>query len=169
MRPEFTVELSHRAEEVMQRIRSKLGTVEPGCRAISAGRCADFFVDEQQRRFWSPHLSVRVDDSDSGSVLRGRFAPRPEVWTLIVFLYFLMVFAVALGAAFGYVQWVVGDTPWGLLTVPIGTVTIAALHAASLVGQRLSADQMQQLREVLNLLLECALGPSDSDRHDNDN
>jgi hypothetical protein len=169
MRPKFTLELSHRADEVMWRICSSLDTVELGCLAISAGRCADSFVDQRQRRFWSPHLSVQVDDSDGGSVLRGRFAPRPEVWTLIAFLYFLMVFAVVLGAVFGYTQWVMGDTPWGLLAVPIGTLTIVSLHVASLVGQRLSTDQVQQLRAMLDLLLECALGPVDPDRLDSDN
>jgi len=166
MRPAFTVELPHRADEVMRRISSNLSTAELACRAISAGRCTDLFVEEQQRRFWSSHLSVRVDDSDRGSVLRGRFAPRPEVWTLIMFLYFLMVFAIALGAALGYVQWVMGDVPWGLLAVPIGAATIASLHAASLIGQRLSADQMQQLREALDLLLQQAPGPGDSGRGD---
>jgi hypothetical protein len=28
---------------------------------------AEFFIDEAERRFWSPYLSVQVQDSEGGS------------------------------------------------------------------------------------------------------
>jgi hypothetical protein len=125
------------------------------CRGTAARRCAELFVAESERRFWSPHLSIQVEDKDNGSVLSGRFSPRAEVWTLIMFVYFLMAFAVVFGSAYGYVQWLLGETPWGLLAVPAGIAVIVLLHIASIVGQRLSEDQMEMLRERLNVLLEC--------------
>ncbi len=77
---------------------------------------------------------------------RGRFAPRPDLWTFIIFVYFVMAFLMLFGASFGYVQWTMDDWPWGLLALPIGAVVIASLHVASRIGQRLGDEQMRQLR-----------------------
>jgi hypothetical protein len=160
MRPRFSVDLSQSADDVMHCIREKIEQEKNlRCLGTSARRCAELFVDELERRIWSPHLSIQVQDTPSGSVLSGRFSPRPEVWTLIMFIYFLMGFAVVFGSSFGYVQWLTGNTPWGLVAVPAGMLVIAVLHVASIVGQRLSGDQMELLRERLDDILECASDP----------
>jgi len=158
MRPEFTVELPVSADELMRCIESTLEQDNVRCRGRSARRCAELFVDQAERRFWSPHLSIQVQESGAGSVLSCRFSPRPELWTLIMFVYFLMAFGALFGSAFGYVQWLLGHAPWGLLALPIGILVIVLLHVASLIGQRLSSDQMDLLRERLDTVLECAAG-----------
>ena len=151
MRPAFSVKLPLTADEAIDRIRTEIEA--SNLNTMSAGRCAEFRVPESERRFWSPYLSVQLQDTVDGSVLRGRFSPRPEIWTMFIFVYFLMTFAIFFGAAFGYVQWSMGDSPWGFLAVPIGVIVIALLHTASLIGQRLSSDQTVQLREELDLLV----------------
>ena len=66
-----------------------------------------------------------------------------------------LIFAASI---WGYVQWFLGDTPWALLFIPIGLVGIVVLHVASLIGQSLSADQMEQLRARLDELIAQATG-----------
>ena len=151
MRPTFSVELPLSADEAIDRIRTEVDV--SNFNTMSAGRSAEFRVPESERRFWSPYLSVQVQDTADGCVLSGRFSPRPEIWTMFIFVYFVMTFAIFFGAAFGYVQWTLDYSAWGLLVVPIGILVIALLHVASLVGQRLSSDQAVQLRDQLDLLL----------------
>ena len=45
--PNFAVELSHRADEVMQRIRSGTDAVQLDCLLTSAVPCVEFFVAER--------------------------------------------------------------------------------------------------------------------------
>ncbi len=156
MRPTFEVRLPLPAAESIERIRLQIDATDSRVRSLSAGKCAEFFIDEAERRFWSPHLSAQVYDSDDGSVLRGRFAPRPEIWTFVMFVYFLMGFVILFGVSFGYVQWTLQESPWGFLMVPIGLLVIVLLHAASLVGQRLSRDQTEQLRARVDEVLAAA-------------
>ena len=151
MRPTFSVELPLSADEAIDRIRTEVDV--SNFNTMSAGRSAEFRVPESERRFWSPYLSIQVQDTADGCVLRGRFSPRPEIWTMFIFVYFVMTFAIFFGAAFGYVQWTLDYSAWGFLAVPIGILVIALLHVASLVGQRLSSDQTVQLRDQLDLLL----------------
>jgi hypothetical protein len=120
----------------------------------SKGRCAYFFVDEEERRVWSPHLSVQVEPRSVGSLLRGRFGPHPELWTLYMFLYTAVGFLAVMGLMLGFVQWQSGMAPWGFWGVGIGLPGLAALYGISATGQRLSAHQMDALKDRIDRLVE---------------
>jgi hypothetical protein len=141
----------------MDRIEAELASADlEGC-GISLGRCVELWIDRADRRLWSPHLSLQVEESEEGSVLNARFSPRPEIWTFFMFLYISMATLTFLGAALAYAQWVIGDSLWGLVVAVLGGVVIGLLHAASRIGQRLSRQQMELLRSRLETILRRAL------------
>ena len=158
MRPKFSIQLPIPADEAILRIREGLDTPELRDSTMIAGRHAEFLVDEPQRRVWSPRLTVRIDDAPGGSTLRGRFSPRPDVWTGFMFVYFLLVFLVVFGATLGYVQQVSNEAAWGFWAIPVGLTLIACIHLASYVGQRLAASQMRELRGRLESVVASRFG-----------
>ena len=160
LRPTFTIPLRPEREEAIERIRDGLAAAVPANRWLGKGRWAELHVPGEEQRIWSPQLSVRIDDFDahhraaghpteSGCVLFGRFAPRPEVWTGFVFLYGAVAFLTLLGAIFGYVQWASDEPAWGFGAAAIGIPILGALHVASWLGQRWSHGQMVELRDIL--------------------
>ncbi|HBR54601.1 MAG TPA: GTP-binding protein [Flavobacteriaceae bacterium] len=48
-------------------------------------------IPKQKQHFWSPqlHLELRTNE-DSGLMLHGLFGPNPTVWTLFMFLHFVV-------------------------------------------------------------------------------
>ena len=127
IRPTFSVHLAPGADEAMVELRERLrGTDYEDC-TRSKGRCAYFFVDEEERRVWSPHLSIQVEPKAEGSLLRGRFGPHPELWTLFMFLYTAVGFLATIGLMLGFVQWQSGMDPWGLWGVGLGVPGLAVL------------------------------------------
>jgi hypothetical protein len=163
MQPAFTMNVPVRADDLMPRIRQVIRSPELCSHVDSAGQCVDIHVDPDQRRFWSPHLNVHVSEVESGSELYCRFSPRPEVWTLFMFFYFVAAFLICSAAIYGYVQWFLGQQPWSLAVIPVSMAVIVLLHVASLIGQRLSSDQMDQLRSCLEKTLDRALAPGPDD------
>jgi hypothetical protein len=155
LRPVLELELSDPPDQVMAELRARLADC-PRCVGVSVGRHAELFVPERERRVWSPWLSVTAEaDGDRGARIRGRFAPHPHVWTLYMFLAFGLVFGMLVGATWAYAQWAMGQTPWALLSVPLGALLAGGLYLVSLAGQRLAAAQIQQLAdELAHLLLE---------------
>jgi hypothetical protein len=153
VRPRFQVRLPCDPDQVMERLRQRLPEC-PRCTAISVGRHAELDVPAAQRRIWSPHLSVTAEhDPPSGSLVRGRFGPHPHLWTLYMFLAFGLGFALLVGLSWGYAQWAMEETPWALVSVPVASVLGAGLYLVSLVGQRLGAEQMLDLRDALEVLV----------------
>jgi len=136
----------------MERLRERLPHC-PNCTGVSVGRHAEPFVPEADRRLWSPWLSVTADEAGDGAVLRGRFAPHPNVWTFYLFLAFGLGFALLVGTTWGYAQWATETTPWALIAVPPVMVLGVALYVASQIGQRLGAEQMILLRKALEELM----------------
>lgn len=152
-RPRFELELDGPPQRVMQTLRDRLRDC-PGCTGASIGNHAELFVPEAERRPWSPWLSVTVEDgARGGSLLRGRFGPHPAVWTLYMFLAFGLGFALLVAAAWGYAQWAMDVTPWALYLVPVILALGVLLYAVSLVGQRLGAEQIDELRSTLEDLV----------------
>jgi hypothetical protein len=152
VRPRFEIELAGEADDLMDRLRTHLPRC-PNCTGMSVGRHAELFVPEADRRLWSPWLSVTAEDDREGVVLRGRFAPHPSIWTLYLFAAFALGFSLLVGATWGYAQWATESTPWALISVPLVAILGGALYLVSLVGQRLGADQMIQLRAALDELV----------------
>jgi len=154
IRPTFSIPLSPGADEAMDILRERLkGTDYEDC-SRSKGRCADFFVGEDERRAWSPCLSVQVEPRGKGSLLRGRFGPHPELWTLFMFLYAVVGFLAILGLMLGFVQWQSGMSPWGFWGPAVGVPGLGILMATSATGQRLSAHQMEKLRGRVQVLVD---------------
>lgn len=150
LRPTFRVPLGFPRDVAVERIRSRLQKREElQGRWQGTGRWAEIHVPPEERKFWSPYLSMSVDDSGDTSELVGRFAPHPEVWTFFMFVYFGVAFLTVLGGIFGYVQWVSGEPAWGLWAVWIGLPVVGLLHAASAAGQRLGRDQMRDLQRLI--------------------
>ncbi len=150
-RPRFTIAIDAEPDLVMERLRQRLPGC-PRCTGVSVGRHAELFVPASERRLWSPWLSVTIEEAGGGAMLKGRYAPHPSIWTLYLFLAFGLVFAALVGASWGYAQWVTGSTPWALASLPAAILLGSGLFALSLVGQRLGAEQMDQLRAALEEL-----------------
>jgi hypothetical protein len=153
VRPRFEIESDLEADSLMERVRNRLPQC-PHCTGVSVGLHAELFVPESERRVWSPWLSVTADPSADGSLLKGRFAPHPNVWTLYLFLAFGLGFALLVGTTWGYAQWATDRTPWALVSVPIVLVLGSLLYFSSQVGQRLGAEQMDHLRDALDELVK---------------
>ena len=138
------------SKQAMRGIRQEITSDEHPWNAISAGNCVEFRVDPMEQRFWSPNLSVQLNDTEAGSKLYGRFSPRPEIWTMFMAIYGVVACGVFAASIYGYVQWFLGTPPWALAIIPFGVVLIVGLHIASLIGQGLSSDQMDALRAQLD-------------------
>jgi hypothetical protein len=154
IRPTFSIPLAPDADTAMSTLRGRLAGTEYEECSRSKGRCAEFFVREEERRLWSPCLSVQVEPAPEGSLLRGRFGPHPELWTLFMFTYTAVGFLTVMGLVLGFVQWQSGMSAWGFWGAATGLAGLAVLLSVSAAGQRMSAHQMTELKERVDALLD---------------
>lgn len=153
IRPHFDLKFREASDDVMARLRERLPQC-PRCTGVSRGCHAELFVPESERKIYSPWLSVTAEEHEDTTILVGRFAPHPSVWTWYLFCSFGLGFALLVGLSLAYAQWATEATPWGLMSVPICLILGGALFFASQVGQRLGAEQMDHLSAALEELTD---------------
>ena len=154
LRPTFSVRVAMPRDDAIEAIRAALvRRKEMSGRWRGKGRWAELYVPFSDRRIWSPYLSIRVDDEQKGCSLFGRFSPSPAVWTFFMFLYGGVVFLVAFGAIFGYVQWASGTAAWAFWSVWVGVPILGLLHLTSWIGKRLGHGQMKSLKNEIDEVL----------------
>jgi len=153
LRPAFELLVEEPPTVVMVRLRQRLAARSAGAAGVSAGDHAELFMPASQRRIWSPWLSVTIQPSASGALVRGRFSPHPSVWTLLMFVVFLSVFAGFVGLVWGIVQWSLDLEPWALIASAATLPPLLGVRAAGRVGQRRAAGQMRELEAVLLRLI----------------
>lgn len=157
VRPRFERELPCDRDAFFARARERAEAPDSPFRFVALGAHAEVRVREEMAHFWSPRLTLEVLDGPEGRpVLGGLYGPSPEVWTLFLAVYAFLFFSALFGGLLGISQLFVGQSPWGLLCVPAAVFLAAVPYAASLVGQRLAAEQMDLLRTFLDEALAAA-------------
>jgi len=85
IRPTFQIPIGCPKSQAIALFEAVMKTKTPGSLYIVHGEYSEFHLEDHLHRLWSPHLSVYFvdDDQPTACKLIGRFAPRPNLWTLI--------------------------------------------------------------------------------------
>tara|TARA_R110001583_G_scaffold61520_2_gene181693 strand:+ start:779 stop:1279 length:501 start_codon:yes stop_codon:yes gene_type:complete len=155
LRPRFKMELNVNNETILK-------TFELEKKAQS-----DFIVSriddhvfikfpKEKQHFWSPQLHLEINEIDKdSSLLHGLFGPNPTVWTLFMFLHFMVA---GLFIAFGiwaYTNWSLKTTYAIQLSFMLLMVIIwIALYFAGSIGKGSSKKEMHELYDFMNRILD---------------
>ena len=156
IRPRFQVVVPYSPERVLKKVRAGLKKEGATCRGKAVHGFASLRIPDDDRHYWSPQLSVMVeeDENGEGSLLRGLYGPAPNVWTMFVFFYsalgFFLLFVLLIGSS----NLSLGEPAGILWWAPVLAVLILTLYLVSYFGQKLGHDQM----ETLHTFLEECLG-----------
>lgn len=106
---------------------------------------------KQQQHFWSPQLHLEINEQgDSSSTVYGLFGPNPTVWTLFMFLHFVVA-----GLFFGFGVWAYTNATLGndyaiqLFLTLMMVVLWFVLYFAGRMGRAKGKPEMHQLHEFM--------------------
>jgi hypothetical protein len=110
---------------------------------------AEMRIHRDVRHFWSPYMSIAVEEGDDGSVVHGQIGPHPSLWVFFAFVYITSLSGACIGLVFGLSQWSLGLVPWALWILPGATIVCLVLYLISRFGQGLAESQMQMMESFL--------------------
>ena len=110
-------------------------------------------IPKAQQHFWSPqlHLEINEDyDDKSISIIYGLFGPNPTVWTLFMFLHFVVACLFIGFAIWAYVNWSLENQYAVQLFVTLLMIVFwFVLYFSGRLGKKAGMAQMQQLRHFM--------------------
>ena len=154
VRPRFQVLSSDEPEVVEGKIRQGLEMEAAPCQGkVHSGYVSLYFPFEEQH-YWSPRLTVSIEEQEEGSLLRGLYGPRPAVWTMFVFFYSVIAFALVVVSIIGFSSRSLGNPAPILWLVPVLIIAFLSLYLVAYFGQQKGHDEMM----VLHTFLEKSTG-----------
>ena len=148
VRPRFEVELNRDVADIVDSIKKAIAA-EDNIKARFIEGHATLYLPAAEAHYWSPQLTLSINASEEGAVLRGIYGPRPAVWTMFVFFYSLIGFAILIIALFGFSNLSLGNSAKILWLIPVLVIIFLSLYLISFFGQRLGRDQMVTLHEFV--------------------
>lgn len=102
-------------------------------------------IPKEEQHYWSPQLSLSLEEEEGGTLIRGLYGPAPNVWALFAFGYgafsVLGLFHLIIG--FSIFQMDKGSTVLWLASIE--PIMILLLYIAAQMGQKKGAEQLYRL------------------------
>ena len=154
LRPRFKIALKHDNTSVLKAFEDAKKTCET-YKIVRVDEHVFIRLPKHHQHFWSPQLHLEINETDAQtSILHGLFGPNPTVWTMFMFLHFLVA---GLFIAFGiwtYTNWVLKGSyglPMGLTLLMV--VAWFVLYFAGRFGRAKGKAEMQGLYDFMDATL----------------
>ena len=153
MRPVFEIPLETSADAMLSRLRTLLESGDGGVTGQVIQQHAVLQLPADRRTLLSPFLNLEVFERDGQWLVRGRFSPHPNVWTGFIAVYAFLGMVGSVCAWYGLSQWTVDEPATMLWGVPASMAAIAFVYGAAVIGQGLTADEMYDLRALVDRVM----------------
>ena len=115
-----------------------------------AGTTVELHTSEDERRFWSPWLSLQAVELDGVTLVQGRFGPHPHIWTGFVFTYAVLGLFAFMASMYGWAQ-IVLERPALGFAAAAGSLALAGfVYGAEFIGKGMAAEQLYDVRDFVD-------------------
>lgn len=158
LRPRFQIDMDCDSESAIARIKEMKEQTDTFKITIVDDHVF-IKIPKDKQHFWSPQLDLQFQDkeeNESGCTLFGLFGPKPAVWTMFMFLHFVVA---SLFIAFGIWAYTNAslDSPYVVQLFLMGLMVIGwfVLYFAGRMGKTAGRDEMisqyQFMKHALNI------------------
>lgn len=155
VRPRFQIVIPFSKEKIIEKISEGLNKQDAKCKGwIHESGFGKLFLPIEHQHYWSPELNLSIENKDQGSLLSGLYGPKPAIWTMFVFFYFVIGFSIVVISVIGLSNIYLNKSGIILWLVPILILVFLSLYLVAYLGQKVGYDQMI----ILHQFLEASLG-----------
>ncbi|MDF1697984.1 MAG: hypothetical protein P1U56_19205 [Saprospiraceae bacterium] len=147
IRPRFEIYSKYEVEELKTIMKTALASEDAPCTGKVRFGYVSMYPNDEDKHYWSPHLSVTIekDESGNGSILRGLYGPFPAVWTMFVFVYAIIALAIVIALVIGFANMSIDESSAILWAVPFLVLLFASMYYVSYFGQKKGHDQIEDI------------------------
>ncbi len=153
LRPRFEISFTETREELLMKFKKRIKEKDYQfiIKVIDYHIIVDIPRDENH--FWSPQLHMEIVDDvlNNGSILKVLFGPKPQVWTMFMFLHFIIGTLFIGALVMFYSGWSLnGNTDFPIISMIVLIVIWMAMYFGGRYGRSLGKDQMTILYDFMS-------------------
>lgn len=147
IRPKFELISDLTVDEIITKVKEHLKDDAHGLHGQAMQDHITIRVNKDQRHFWSPQLSVLLqnDQIEGKTLITGVYGPMPNVWSLFAMAYLSIAVLVTFISIVGFSQRALGEEALILYSLPILIIAATTMYIVSQFGQKLGAPQTYRI------------------------
>lgn len=158
-RPRFKVYTKSSKEDLIKIIKNHLNIKNTTIGGYANQEFAMVRLRRDKDKYWAPQLQIRWEtdeENPSLTVVRGVIGPRPNVWTMFMFLYgFSGAVFLTLGSYVVSEYIVKGYSNW-LWSIFAAIFIAAATFIASKIGQQIAKEHLSEINSFVDEIFDDA-------------
>ncbi|MFY0643333.1 MAG: hypothetical protein JXR19_02595 [Bacteroidia bacterium] len=147
IRPRFRQQFESSPKEMEGLIRDRIehDNEQHKIDAVFSGHHIILKIPTSEQHYWSPQLSLSLEDENEGTLVRGMYGPPPSVWTMFAFGYFALAVAFVVTGIAAYSYHLLDISTKLVWLLPAYLVAALILYMVAQFGQKLGAEQTYTL------------------------
>ena len=154
LKPRFQIDFKMNSAILLAEIKNHLSDV-----TVYEMRIVDnhviIDVPKKETHFWSPQLYLEIEGlSETTSLIKGLFGPKPQVWTFFMFLHFIVAIAFLIFGIMAYSNWSLQkESIFPVVMMVVLPIIWVAFYLVGRLGKATGKKQMDELKNFTKLLL----------------
>lgn len=149
IRPRIRFESRLTSSQLVGVIKDHLQKPEVNCDGVAIPGFVTIYPLEKDQHYWSPQLTLTIEDIETGSLVRGLYGPKPSVWTMFMFFYSFIGFITMIALMISLSYWSLGQESLIFWSVPALILLFLSLYLVAYLGQKFGHKQMIYVHKFL--------------------
>lgn len=158
LRPRFEKVVPLSTDKIFERCEKFQETLEPEYKVKISEMHIWIHIGMLRREKYSPHLHLELDPMEDGNThVRGLYGPDPVLWTLFMFLHFVVAGIFIIFGAIAYSKWMLNQpNTFDIMVMITMTIVWLLLYFIARYNRSRGISQARELEKIMEDLLVTA-------------
>ena len=155
LRPKFEVESKKTVAEILERAKTLKSELKSDYQIKIIDEHLYFYFSKEKRKYYSPFLHLELEANEGKTTVKGLFGPEQLLWTLFMFLHFIVAGLFLVFSMMAYTHWSLNQSI--VLDVVVMTFMVVfwiLLYVIARINREKGVPQMHELEDLMYKVLE---------------
>ena len=155
LRPRFELESKNSVEKILERAKTLKSELKSDYQIKIIDEHLYFYFSKEKRKYYSPFLHLELEAEEGKTKVKGLFGPEQLLWTLFMFLHFIVAGLFLVFSMMAYTHWSLKQSV--VLDVVVMTFMVVfwiLLYFIARINREKGVPQMHELEDLMYKVLE---------------
>lgn len=155
LRPRFEVESKKSVEQILERAKILKSELKSDYQIKIIDEHLYFYFSKEKRKYYSPFLHLELEAEEGKTKVKGLFGPEQLLWTLFMFLHFIVAGLFLVFSMMAYTHWSLNQSI--VLDIVVMTFMVVfwiLLYVIARINREKGVPQMHELEDLMYKVLE---------------
>ena len=155
LRPRFEIESNNSVAQILERAKTLKSELKSDYQIKIIDEHLYFYFSKEKRKYYSPFLHLELVENQGKTTIKGLFGPEQLLWTLFMFLHFIVAGLFLAFAMMAYTHWSLKQST--VLDFSIMAIMVAfwfSLYFMARLNRERGVPQMHELEDLMYKVLE---------------